>query len=82
LSFRPPAKSRRIVDLLLQAGARDCLFVGGYVRDHFLGIASKDIDIEVYGLTYDEIARTLGEHFRIDVVGQSFGVIKVGITST
>ena len=78
MSFSPPAKSRRIVDLLLQAGAGDCLFVGGYVRDFLLGVGSKDIDIEVYGLNYDEIARTLGEHFRIDVVGQSFGVIKVG----
>ena len=76
--FRPPAKSRRIIDLLLQAGARDCLFVGGYVRDYLFGIKSKDIDIEVYGLTYGEIAKTLGEHFRIDIVGQSFGVIKVG----
>ncbi len=73
-----PKKSRRIIDLLLQAGAKECLFVGGYVRDLLLGIDSKDVDIEVYGLNYDEIARTLGEHFRIDVVGRSFGVVKVG----
>ncbi len=63
---------------MLQAGARDCLFVGGYVRDFLLGIESKDIDIEVYGLNYEEIAGALGGHFRISVVGQSFGVIKVG----
>ena len=76
--FTPSKKSKRIIDLLLQAGATECLFVGGYVRDYFLGITSKDIDIEVYGLNYEQIARVLGEHFRISIVGQSFGVVKVG----
>ena len=76
--FTPSKKSKRIIDLLLQAGATECLFVGGYVRDYFLGITSKDVDIEVYGLNYEQIARVLGEHFRISIVGQSFGVVKVG----
>jgi tRNA nucleotidyltransferase (CCA-adding enzyme) len=53
------------------------MLVGGFVRDHFMGIESKDIDIEVYGLGYDEIAGALALHFRVDLVGRSFGVVKV-----
>ncbi|MGL6194472.1 MAG: CCA tRNA nucleotidyltransferase, partial [Thermoguttaceae bacterium] len=50
---------------------------GGFVRDFFMGIESKDIDIEVYGLDYDSITLVLKPSFRIDQVGKSFGVIKV-----
>ena len=77
MQFRPPRKSIKIIELLTEAGASDCLFVGGCVRDFFLGIESKDIDIEVYGLDYDKISSVLSKHFRVDLVGQSFGVIKV-----
>ncbi len=73
-----PDKARRLVHLLLQAGASDCLFVGGFVRDHFLGLRSKDIDIEVYGLSYEKMLAILRPHFRVSLVGKSFGTIKVG----
>jgi tRNA nucleotidyltransferase (CCA-adding enzyme) len=67
-----------VVERLLAGGARDCMLVGGYVRDGLLGIESKDIDIEVYGLEYDEIVRVLSPHHPVDLVGRSFGVVKVG----
>ena len=63
--------------MLVEAGASDCMFVGGCVRDFFLGIQSKDIDIEVYGLDYDKIASVLSKQFRVDLVGKSFGIVKV-----
>lgn len=72
-----PKKIRRIHQLLLAAGARDILFVGGYVRDLVLGVPSKDFDLEIYGLSYGQIAQALKPHFRIDQVGQSFSVLKV-----
>ena len=90
LSHNP--KVKRIIQLLLDGGASDCLFVGGCVRDHFLGIAarnitpkniaaknidSKDIDIEVYGLSYKQILKILKPHFHVGWVGQSFGTVKV-----
>ncbi len=75
--FRPGARAKRIIDLLLQHGASDCLFVGGCVRDALLGIPSKDIDIEIYGLSYDKIVVVLKPFFRVDLVGQSFGTVKV-----
>ncbi|MDR0390925.1 MAG: hypothetical protein LBH59_03385 [Planctomycetaceae bacterium] len=77
LNFVPSRKVERIVSLLISGGATDCFFVGGFVRDYFLGLQSKDIDIEVYGLTYERIAQILRRHFRVNFVGQSFGTIKI-----
>ncbi len=48
--------------------------MGGCVRDSLLGCASKDVDIEIYGLAPDKIERILGRKFRVEVVGKSFGV--------
>lgn len=70
-------QARQIADKLLQAGARDCLMVGGYVRDRLMGIDSKDIDLEVYGLSYREIVNALRD-LRVDLVGKSFGILKIG----
>jgi len=75
LSLSPNVK--RIVQLLMGGGASDCLFVGGCVRDHFLNIKTKDIDIEVYGLSYKQILKILKPHFHVNWVGQSFGTVKV-----
>lgn len=72
-----PQKALNIMALLRDAGARDVLIVGGFVRDLLLGIQSKDIDIEVYGMPVDAIVATLAPHFSLDVVGKNFGVIKI-----
>lgn len=70
-------KANRINSLMVRAGGR-ALMVGGCVRDHLLGKPVKDIDIEVYGLTYNQIVAILrADMMRCDVVGESFGVIKV-----
>lgn len=50
--------------------------VGGCVRDALLGIVHQDFDLEVYGVDYETLARQLGVHGRVDLVGKSFGVIK------
>ncbi len=54
------------------------LVVGGWVRDRLLGIASKDIDIEVYGLAAERLLELLATFGRVDTVGESFTVYKVG----
>jgi tRNA nucleotidyltransferase (CCA-adding enzyme) len=46
------------------------------VRDSLLDIAHKDFDLEVYGVGYEVLARSLSAHGRVDLVGKSFGVIK------
>ena len=70
--------SIEIINLLEQNGAKDVLIVGGFVRDRLLGMTSKDVDIEVYGLSYAEILKILAPRFHVDLVGKAFGVIKVG----
>src|SRR5262245_36798025 len=51
--------------------------VGGCVRDALLGAPQKDFDIEVFGVTYEQLARALSRWGRIDLVGRSFGVVKL-----
>lgn len=65
-----------IAQRLIQAGAR-CYLVGGAVRDRLLGIYTADIDIEVYGLSYAEIADNISSLAPVDLVGKHFGVLKV-----
>lgn len=59
------------------AGGR-ALVVGGWVRDRLLGRFSKDIDLEVYGVDADTLKGLLGRLGRVDTVGESFTVYKVG----
>ncbi|MCA9471999.1 MAG: HD domain-containing protein [Nitrospirales bacterium] len=58
------------------AGGR-ALFVGGCVRDALLGLAAKDLDIEVYGVSPESLRALLETHFKVEVVGEAFGVMKL-----
>src|SRR6202142_2544311 len=51
--------------------------VGGGVRDWLLGLAPKDFDVEVGGVGFETLPRALAPFGATDVVGRSFGVIKV-----
>ena len=51
--------------------------VGGCVRDALLSIPVKDHDVEVFGVTYEALAAALARHGRTDLVGRSFGVVKL-----
>jgi tRNA nucleotidyltransferase (CCA-adding enzyme) len=72
-----PPDLDQIIRALTAAGHR-ALIAGGAVRDDLLGLTPKDFDIEVYGVTFEKLAQILAEYGRIDLVGQSFGVIKLG----
>lgn len=67
---------QRICRLVAAAGGR-ALAVGGAVRDAALGLAAKDLDVEVYGVEPFQLEELLGRHFAIDRVGRSFGVLKI-----
>jgi len=56
--------------------------VGGGVRDALLGLAPKDFDVEVAGVTFESLHRALTPFGATDVVGRSFGVIKVRSRAT
>lgn len=65
-----------VARLAAAAGARAWL-VGGAVRDSILGIESKDADIEVFGLSPEDLRRTIGSRYSFDECGVSFGVLKL-----
>lgn len=58
------------------AGGR-ALLVGGCVRDALAGEESKDYDIEVFSLPPERLIGILSERFELDLVGSSFGVVKL-----
>ncbi len=66
-----------------EVGGR-ALIVGGYARDEIMrrfGMAtagSKDIDLEVYGLSFATLLEALKPFGSLDLVGESFKVIKLG----
>ena len=51
--------------------------VGGGVRDALLGLTPKDFDVEVAGVDFETLRRALAPFGATDVIGKSFGVIKV-----
>ena len=50
---------------------------GGCVRDALLGCAPKDFDVEVYSVTYEQLVAALSKWGKTDLVGRSFGVVKL-----
>ncbi len=54
------------------------IIVGGFVRDSLLGVSSKDIDIELYGVSsFETLENVLEEFGSVNSVGKSFGVCKL-----
>ena len=53
------------------------LIVGGWVRDRLLGFASKDVDLEVFGLPPERLRALLLRFGSVNSVGESFTVYKV-----
>jgi tRNA nucleotidyltransferase (CCA-adding enzyme) len=72
----PPPLALDIARAVREAGGR-AFIVGGWVRDRLRGQASKDIDIEVFGIPGSELPTLLATLGRVEPVGQSFPVYKV-----
>jgi tRNA nucleotidyltransferase (CCA-adding enzyme) len=70
-------RARRIATAVRDAGGR-ALIVGGWVRDHLLGCEAKDLDVEVFGVPADRLAALLSTLGRVEAVGESFQVFKLG----
>ena len=67
---------RTVAEIVRRAGGR-ALLVGGCVRDGLLGGDPKDFDIECFGVSAADLQSALSERFDLDLVGASFGVIKL-----
>jgi tRNA nucleotidyltransferase (CCA-adding enzyme) len=62
----------------VRASGGRALIVGGWVRDRIMGRPSKDVDIEVYGVAADRLRQLLEPFGRVETVGESFQVYKLG----
>lgn len=72
-----PDLALQIARAAREAGGR-ALIVGGWVRDRALGLAPKDLDIEVFGIAAPALRTVLERLGQVDAVGESFTVYKVG----
>jgi tRNA nucleotidyltransferase (CCA-adding enzyme) len=62
----------------LNANNIKALIIGGYVRDFFLNLESKDIDIELYhAVSLTQVIKILENFGDVNCVGKSFAVIKL-----
>ncbi len=75
-----PADLRAMLEAVRRIGRPR--LVGGGVRDWLLGLAPKDFDLEVAGVDFETLHRALEPFGATDVVGRSFGVIKVRSRAT
>jgi tRNA nucleotidyltransferase (CCA-adding enzyme) len=70
-----PADLRAMLEAVRRVGRPR--LVGGGVRDWLLGLESKDFDVEVGGIGFEGLRAALAAFGPTDVVGRSFGVVKV-----
>ncbi|MEO6567379.1 MAG: polynucleotide adenylyltransferase, partial [Opitutaceae bacterium] len=75
-----PADLRAMLEAVGRVGRPR--LVGGGVRDWLLGFEPEDFDVEVAGVDFEMLARALAPFGATDVVGRSFGVIKVRSASS
>lgn len=62
-----------IASLTAQKGGR-AYFVGGFVRDKILGWENKDVDMEIHGVTPQQLKEILCSLGQPAEIGSSFGV--------
>ena len=65
----------QIAQAIALAGGRTWI-VGGWVRDYLLGRSSKDVDIEVSGLSFTQLHDVLSNIGPVRAVGRSFPIFK------
>ena len=75
-----PGDLRAMLDAVRRVGRPR--LVGGGVRDWLLGLEPKDFDLEVAGVDFETLQRALARFGATDVVGRSFGVIKIRSAAT
>ncbi len=70
-------KILKLAETIKENGGR-AMLVGGCVRDELMNLEPKDFDIEVYGIEPPKLKEILAQFGRVDAVGESFTVYKIG----
>lgn len=65
--------AKKVAVKVAEKGGRT-FFVGGYVRDKIMGKENKDIDIEIHGVTPQELADILDHLGKRTEMGANFGI--------
>jgi tRNA nucleotidyltransferase (CCA-adding enzyme) len=69
----------RAIAVAVRAAGGRALVVGGWIRDHLLGRPQgSNVDLEVFGLPADRVRHVLETFGRVEAVGESFQVYKIG----
>lgn len=66
-------KALEIAEKVHAAGGR-AYFVGGFVRDRIMGVESKDIDVEIHGITTDVLENILSSLGSCTSMGESYRI--------
>lgn len=69
-------KFKRAIEAIVQAGGQPNL-VGGSVRDQFLNLKPKDLDVEVFRLTVEQLIAVLSTVGHPNVDDRKFGVVRL-----
>lgn len=65
-----------IIDEIFKEGGI-VYYVGGCVRDEFLGKESKDIDLEIHNIEPSKLKEILSRFGEVEEVGASFGILMI-----
>lgn len=76
-AFPLPGLVAEVLDAVCSRGRP--FITGGAVRDWLLGKESKDLDVEVFGCSWDSLISVLRQFGKVDLVGKSFGVAKLQV---
>ena len=68
--------ANKVAELVAAKGGR-AYYVGGFVRDALLCIENKDIDIEVHGISHDDLSAILDSLGQRITIGESFGIFSL-----
>jgi tRNA nucleotidyltransferase (CCA-adding enzyme) len=75
---RSPLERAIEIATAVRDGGGRALIVGGWVRDRLMGHESPDVDLEVFGIPGDRVRHLLEAFGRVEAVGESFQVYKLG----
>jgi len=72
-----PENILRLAKVIRENGGRSML-VGGCVRDELMGVDAKDWDLEIYGVSPEDLKAILKQFGNPEAVGEAFTVYKLG----